>query len=205
MSDGADALRGWLIAAAAQLPEPVMERTLNALTPASRRAVQEAWTVWAHPGQEVPPGNWRVWVMMAGRGFGKTRTGAEWVTRGCARTPARAIALVGGDDGRGLRLMVRGESGLERVALDEYERPVWMAARAASCDGPTGARLPLFGRGAGSAARAGTSFRVVRRTRQMAACAGRLGQSDAGAAARDRPRVVVTTTPRAGARYKDHR
>ncbi len=37
------------------------------------------WPVWAHRGQVEPPGEWRTWVLMAGRGFGKTRAGAEWV------------------------------------------------------------------------------------------------------------------------------
>ena len=61
------------------------------LTPAERAAVLRSlpepmrrrylleFAEWAHPGQLPPPGDWRTWVLMAGRGFGKTRAGAEWV------------------------------------------------------------------------------------------------------------------------------
>ena len=38
------------------------------------------WTYWARAGQLPPDGAWRIWLMMAGRGFGKTRAGAEWVS-----------------------------------------------------------------------------------------------------------------------------
>jgi hypothetical protein len=37
------------------------------------------WASWARPSQRPPEGPWRVWLLMAGRGFGKTRAGAEWV------------------------------------------------------------------------------------------------------------------------------
>ncbi|HYD25890.1 MAG TPA: terminase family protein [Croceibacterium sp.] len=42
-------------------------------------ALDRAFAEWAHGGQLAPPGDWRTWVLMAGRGFGKTRAGAEWV------------------------------------------------------------------------------------------------------------------------------
>jgi phage terminase large subunit-like protein len=42
-------------------------------------ALERAFGEWAHEGQEPPDGDWRTWVLMAGRGFGKTRAGAEWV------------------------------------------------------------------------------------------------------------------------------
>jgi hypothetical protein len=41
-----------------------------------------AWAEWSHGGQVAPAGDWRTWVLMAGRGFGKTRAGAEWVLDG---------------------------------------------------------------------------------------------------------------------------
>ena len=42
-------------------------------------AALRAFGEWAHGGQMAPAGDWRTWVLMAGRGFGKTRAGAEWV------------------------------------------------------------------------------------------------------------------------------
>src|SRR5690348_10028226 len=43
--------------------------------------VLDDWRVWARPSQLPPEGAWRVWLLLAGRGFGKTRSGAEWVRR----------------------------------------------------------------------------------------------------------------------------
>src|SRR6476660_5174248 len=66
---------------------------------------------WAHEGQLPPKGEgWRVWLMMAGRGFGKTRAGAEWIHRLATRRSGLRIALVGargrcGKRGRSIRLV----------------------------------------------------------------------------------------------------
>lgn len=87
-----------------------------------RDALDRAWDAWAHDGQLAPSGDWSTWVIKAGRGFGKTRAGAEWLTArvaGHARRPdPLRIALVGAtlDDAR--RVMVEGESGLLTVAAD---------------------------------------------------------------------------------------
>jgi len=52
------------------------------------------WQLWARPEQLPPETDWRIWLILAGRGFGKTRAGAEWV-RMIAETNANArIALV---------------------------------------------------------------------------------------------------------------
>ena len=66
----------------------------------------------AHPGQRPPEGDWRVWLVMAGRGFGKTRAGAEWVRCVAEADPAARIALVGASLGEVRSVMVEGESGL---------------------------------------------------------------------------------------------
>lgn len=72
---------------------------------------------WApHPGQEVPAGDWRVWMMLAGRGFGKTRAGAEWVSLIARDNPGLRIALVGATLDEVEGVMVRGRSGLMAVA-----------------------------------------------------------------------------------------
>lgn len=41
--------------------------------------IEDRWDFWARKDQLPPEGDWRTWLLMAGRGFGKTRTGAEWV------------------------------------------------------------------------------------------------------------------------------
>ena len=52
------------------------------------------WSFWARPEQLPPPGDWLVWLLRSGRGFGKTRTGAQWVIN-LAQIGFRRIALVG--------------------------------------------------------------------------------------------------------------
>ena len=52
------------------------------------------WSFWARPEQLPPPGDWLVWLLRSGRGFGKTRTGAQWVINR-AQIGFRRIALVG--------------------------------------------------------------------------------------------------------------
>src|SRR6202047_5522714 len=57
-------------------------------------AFQYDWRYRARPEQLPPGGSWRVWLLLAGRGFGKTRCGAEWV-RAEVKAGRRRIALVG--------------------------------------------------------------------------------------------------------------
>ncbi|QSB44919.1 TIGR02217 family protein [Tsuneonella flava] len=66
----------------------------------------------AHAGQIAPPGDWRVWLVMGGRGFGKTRAGAEWVRSVAESDGTVRIALVGASLGEARSVMVEGESGL---------------------------------------------------------------------------------------------
>ena len=57
------------------------------------RALLYGWRFWADARQLPPPGDWRVWLMLAGRGFGKTRAGAEWVRSVAERDGSARIAL----------------------------------------------------------------------------------------------------------------
>src|SRR3546814_14405723 len=66
--------------------------------------------------QRAPEGGWRVWLMMAGRGFGKTRAGAEWVRSIAESDGSARIALVGATLHEARSVMVEGESGLLSIA-----------------------------------------------------------------------------------------
>ena len=70
------------------------------------------WRLRAHPGQIPPEGAWLVWLVMGGRGFGKTRAGAEWVRAIAEADPFARIALVGASLGEVRSVMVEGESGI---------------------------------------------------------------------------------------------
>lgn len=66
----------------------------------------------AHAGQLPPEGDWRVWLVMAGRGFGKTRAGAEWVRAVAEDDDTARIALVAATLGEARSVMVEGDSGV---------------------------------------------------------------------------------------------
>lgn len=73
------------------------------------------WSFWARPEQMEPVEDWyQVWAVMAGRGFGKTRLGAEWV-RDKAKKPNTRIALVARTSADARDVMVEGESGILSV------------------------------------------------------------------------------------------
>ncbi len=68
-------------------------RFLGGLPGPVLRAVCADFFGWqAHEGQEEPKGDWAIWLMMAGRGFGKTRAGAEWVLARARETKEARIA-----------------------------------------------------------------------------------------------------------------
>src|SRR5690606_29757484 len=90
---------------------------LTKLPPQSRAAVtrRAQWLQSARPDQLTPPGSWPIWLVMAGRGWGKTRTGAEaagWA--GCA-TPGARIAVIAPTFQDARDTCVEGESGLLEV------------------------------------------------------------------------------------------
>jgi phage terminase large subunit-like protein len=82
------------------------------------------WPRWARPSQLPPPGDWRVWLLMAGRGFGKTRCGAEWVNAVAETYPQARIALVAANLGEARSVMVEGESGLLAIGAP-WRRPLF--------------------------------------------------------------------------------
>jgi phage terminase large subunit-like protein len=114
------ALRAWLLG----LKPNEREKALLALSPEERRAMRKDWAVWARPGQRPPPGDWRLWLICAGRGFGKTRAGAEWVRVVARRDPQARIALVAASLAEARAVMVEGESGLLACAEPD-RRPVF--------------------------------------------------------------------------------
>ena len=90
-----------------------------------QRSLANAWEeLWARPSQLPPPGDWRVWLLLAGRGFGKTRSGAEFVRARVETGLAARIALVGPTAADVRDVMIEGDSGLLAVA-SHNERPLY--------------------------------------------------------------------------------
>ncbi|ANY18794.1 Terminase-like family protein [Tsuneonella dongtanensis] len=70
------------------------------------------WEIWGRDEQLAPEGDWGVWLICAGRGFGKTRAGAEWVRNVARNDPEARIALVAASLPEARAVMVEGESGV---------------------------------------------------------------------------------------------
>ncbi len=74
------------------------------------------WEGWARDEQLPPDEAWRTWLISAGRGFGKTRAGAEWVRAVARNNPGARIALVGAALPEVRSVMVEGDSGVLAAA-----------------------------------------------------------------------------------------
>lgn len=107
----------------AALPPPLRKKALAKLSPAAMQALAARdWSVVARPEQLPPEGRWYSWVILAGRGFGKTRSGAEWVNRRIAECPI--FALVGPTAADVRDVMVEGPAGLLATARGD-SRPIY--------------------------------------------------------------------------------
>jgi phage terminase large subunit-like protein len=99
------------------------QQIIASLTPEEQTQLFYNWRIWARPNQLPPDGFWFIWLLLAGRGFGKTRAGAEWIIAEARKMPRQRFALVGPtlDDVR--RVMVNGDSGLLACSPPDF-RPV---------------------------------------------------------------------------------
>ncbi|MFE3835574.1 DNA-packaging protein [Pseudogemmobacter sonorensis] len=120
----------WL--ASAQ-PEEI-DAFLGSLSENALMALPWVFEFWALPHQLPPETAWKTWVIMGGRGAGKTRAGAEWVRAQVeGATPsapgrARRVALVAETLEQGREVMVKGESGILACSPPD-RRPRWISTR----------------------------------------------------------------------------
>lgn len=156
---------------------------------------------WAHPHQLPPEGDWRSWVILGGRGAGKTRAGAEWVrqmvegSRPLDKGAARRVALVGETLDQVREVMIFGDSGIMACSPPD-RRPEWLATRrmlrwpngaeavACSAHDPESLRGPQFN---GAWVDELAKWKRAQEAWDMLQFTLRLGTH---------PRVCVTTTPR---------
>jgi phage terminase large subunit-like protein len=185
-------------------PREVRRRVLDSLSEEERAVFEADWPSWAHEGQRPAPGDWRAWVLMAGRGFGKTRAGAQWVLE-AARDPLPwlgvtgpvSIALVAATAEEARAVMVEGRSGLLSVApRHEREKMVWQ---------PTRRRLVLANGSEAFVYSAADPEKLRGPEHHLAWCDELAKWRKAGAAwdnlrlglrLGETPRALVTTTPR---------
>lgn len=174
---------------------------LSSLSIGELEKLASDWQLWARPDQLPPSGDWTTWLVLGGRGAGKTRTGAEWIKAlvhghaPFAKHPYGRIALVGETFADARDVMVEGVSGLLAVH-GKSERPDWQPSRRRlvwpngavaqvfSAEDPESLRGPQFDAAWGDEL---AKWRYAESCWDMLQFGLRLGQQ---------PRQVVTTTPR---------
>lgn len=116
------------------------KRLLDELPGADAAALEYDWRFWARSNQLPPEGAWRVWLVLAGRGFGKTRLGAEWVRESVRNFELVNVIAATADDARDI--MIEGESGILRIC-PAAERPDYQPSKR-RLDWPNGAKTLIF-------------------------------------------------------------
>jgi phage terminase large subunit-like protein len=148
----------------------------------------------ARPNQITPDGDWDIWLVLAGRGFGKTRTGAEWI-REQVESGSRRIALIAETQKDLEEVMIEGDSGILSVYQDR-DKPIYRkkpvrldfkngaVALGYNATQPDQLRGPQFDCAWCDEL---AKWRYARKTWDQLQFGMRLG---------DKPRQIVTTTPR---------
>jgi phage terminase large subunit-like protein len=115
-------------------PPEVQRAFLDELSEGALLALPFLFEFWALPHQLPPEGDWKTWVILGGRGAGKTRAGAEWVraevegARPLDHGRSRRVALVGETIEQAVTVMVEGESGILACSPPD-RRPLWDGTR----------------------------------------------------------------------------
>lgn len=174
--------------------QPVSERIafLTSLKPDESAALEHYWPFWARPAQIPPKGSWRIWLILAGRGFGKTRTGAEWVRESVKRYSLVNMIAATADDARDI--MVEGESGILAICPED-ERPRYEASKR-RLEWPNGARSLIFTADEPERLRGKQHMRLWADELASWRYPEAWDQAMFGLRLGDDPRAVVTTTPK---------
>ena len=183
------------------------QESLSALTPVGRVAILDSltnadlealaydWSEWRRPSQKEPLGSWRYWLCLSGRGWGKSRTGSEWVREKGKSGRFCNINIIGAtvDDARDI--MVEGESGILSVC-PRHERPIYVPSKRL-LKWPNGARTLIFSADKSERLKGKqhdalwadeiAGWRDAEKTWAEAKLGLRLGPD---------PRIIVTTTPK---------
>lgn len=186
----------------ASLSEAERELELNKLTPEQKAGLKYHWPFWARPDQLEPEGeDWTTWLILSGRGWGKTRTGAETIRKWvCGSTPmgkgqCSRIALIAETSADGRDVMVEGESGLLAIHPKDF-RPLYEPSKR-QLTWPNGAIAKVYN---------ATEPDQLRGPQHDAAWSDEMAkwkymqetwdQLQFGLRLGERPRQIITTTPR---------
>lgn len=106
------------------------------------------WSFWGRPAQQEPEGRWTTWIILAGRGFGKTRAGAQWVhgimtgTTPLARGRYGRMAIVAETAADARDVLVQGESGILAISPPGFKPEYTPSLR--KLEWPNGAQAHLY-------------------------------------------------------------
>lgn len=156
---------------------------------------KQSWEHIARPSQLVPSGDWNIWMILAGRGFGKTRSAAEAIRKWATSGAYKRIALIASTMQEARQVMVEGESGLLSIS-DASEKLSFFPSRRMLM-WPNGSIATLYGAENYEQLRGPqfdaawidefAKFNCPRETFEQLSLALRLGNT---------PRIILTTTPR---------
>jgi phage terminase large subunit-like protein len=104
----------------ARMPAERRRAYLDSLTTRQLKDLRYTWSANARPGQRAPEGYWRTWLLLSGRGYGKTRAGAEWVRSQVEDHGKMRIALVAATAADARDVMVEGESGILAISRPDF-------------------------------------------------------------------------------------
>lgn len=171
----------------------------NSNAPMAEEESDHSWEKIARPSQMPPPGNhWNIWMILAGRGFGKTRAAAEAIKKWVLSGKYKRIALVANTIQEAQQVMVEGESGIVSISREDSEedRPKYYSSKKLLL-WPNGAIATLYGAENYEDLRGPqfdaawidefAKFQYPRETFEQMSFSLRLG---------DHPRLILTTTPR---------
>lgn len=162
-------------------------------------ALQNSWLFTARPEQLQPDGDWKTWLIMSGRGWGKTRTGAEWIHMMAMTNPGIRVALVARTAADARDVMAEGESGI--LACSGADRPEYEPSK----------RRVTWANGSMATTYSADKPDQLRGPQHHIAWADELAawprwdtwdQLQFGLRLGEAPRCVVTTTPRPLARLR---
>ena len=167
---------------------------LAEMSPTEAALLRYRWKFWARPSQQTPPGDWGVWLLMTGRGFGKTRAGAQWVIEQ-AKIPGTRIAMVGRIPSDARDVMISGESGVLTCSPPDF-RPRYVGS-ARTLKWPNGSEALIYSSESPDDLR-GPNFNCawVDELAKYSKAQELWDTLVMGVRLPPNPRIVVTTTPR---------
>lgn len=124
------------------LPEQERQKAIASLSQEEAESLLYDWEFWARPNQLPPPGDWLIWLINAGRGFGKTRSAAEFVRIEVMAGRASHVSLVAKTPADARDVMIEGESGILAIS-PKHQRPEYEPSKR-RLTWPNGAKALIY-------------------------------------------------------------